>query len=405
MFFEIPPCKLRAGAFCACLAIGFLSAAPAGADAHRIGSRQEIVRTVLEGDADSGHLFAVLRYDDGIDHCFSVNISYDGGESWIETFERRSAIELRDFIGATIVDGNLYVSFIGRAAVNSAKLMRFRTSDGAQDPIYGSHTVFNAAVGDEIVDIKVASNGDWFDDHLYLFTISEEELRFFWSDEDGGAGSEPWHEVPTGVTNAWFALDVTANENAHLGSGFNPMVVFMGSGWELFFWRFDGVVGYQIELDDPIYSVQVSVSAFEDRVVLSYWTQLYQFKTCVSPNSGTQWSCEVVQGTGYGYPVDVTARHDGGFAMIFARDNGPCEYRRRGYSGAWSDPELCGAVDADSDARFTFDRLPPYGVFDLGGILISSDEVSGGAYFFRAPEVFSDGFEAGDLSGWSLAVS
>jgi hypothetical protein len=96
--------------------------------------------------------------------------------------------------------------------------------------------------------------------------------------------------VATGVTNAWSTLDVTANENAHLGSGENPLVVFMGTGWELYLWRYDGTPE-QIEIHDPVF-----------------------------PGDGR-------------YPNDVTARHGAGFAAVDSFDGDPCEYRWRDYGG------------------------------------------------------------------------
>ena len=385
-----------------------VTATASAAPTTRIGAREDVIRTVLEPDADTGNLFAVLRYDDGTDDCFSVNLSIDGGATWTETYEHRTSLELDDDIGATIVGGSLYVSYVSVAAVHSARLMRFRNSDGEQDPVYGAHTVFNAQVADTINDVKVCSNVDSFDDHLYFFAISEDVLKYFWSDEDGGAGTEPWHVVATGVSNACCGLDVTANKNAHLGTGYNPIAAFRGTDWELFLWRYDGMAPEQIELDDPIYSYpdgQVSISASEDEFVLTYWRQSYEAKTCVSHSAGGGMGCEVVQLGGYGYYGDLSARHGAGFAMVYSRDNDPCEYRRRDYVGAWSAPQPCSDVDLDSSSWLTLEALPPYGELDYGGVLISSDGVPSAApYFFRAPVMFSDGFESGDTTFWSIVM-
>ena len=113
--------------------------------------------------------------------------------------------------------------------------------------------------------------------------------------------------------------------------------------------------------------------------------------------------CETVQLDGHGLFGDLSARHGAGFAMIFVRDYDPCEFRRRDYSGAWSDPQPCSEMEYDWQSQLSFEALPPYGELDYGGLLISSDVVPGGAYFFRAPVLFLDGFEGGTTNSWSFS--
>jgi hypothetical protein len=381
----------------------------AAADGIRIGSRNGVFELELEVDQGNDNLLAVLRYDTATTDCWSVNLSTDSGDSWTETYEYCTAQELGDEIGATIAGGRLYVAYIAKMAVASARLMRFRTSDGEQDPIYGGQTVFNAAKYDGICNVAVASNVDEFDDRLYYFAINEDALRFFWTDEDGGTGSESWHEIATGVTTAMcYYLAPTFNEHYHLGSDYNPMVAYQDS-WDLYLWRYHGSTGPEsnlLEPSEPVFEYPGAISAFDDTVAAIYWSYGYDLKACISEDAGDSFTCEEI-GTADGpFHGDITARNGTGIAAVY---NGNatgdfCEYRYLDSGGTWSPAYQCGGPENYAGSPIMIEPVSPYTMYSYGLLMVSNQEVTGGAYFVPAPVVYTDGFESGDTSAWSSEV-
>jgi hypothetical protein len=347
----------------------------------------------------------VLRYDTVSEDCFSINLSTDGGESWAETYELCTGQELDENIGAVVVGNFLYVAYIMKTAVHSARVMRYRSSDGERDPIYGSQIVFNAGVGDTIRNLDLCSNADSFDDRLYMLALNSGELRFFWTDEDGGAGSESWNELPTGVSDAWWTLEASANENSGVGSGYHPMALYMAENWDLMLWRFSGGGPVTTLVDPAAYgesdSSPVSISAFDDFVVISYWNQLYEIRTCVSADGGDTFDCDVHQGDGNGFVGAVNARQGAGIAEMVVYDGDPpCLFRYRDYTGSWSGQVMCSDLDVSTGAFISLESLPPHSSSSHGAVVLSSDPDTGSAYFISSPVVFADGFESGDDSAW-----
>ena len=384
---------------------GLLSVAPAGAaDPIQIGSRSEVSEVALEVDEASGHLLAVLRYDTAGEDCFAVNLSTDGGDSWSETYEQCSAHGIGNHLGTTVVGGFLYVGYISHIAVNSARVIRVQTSDGVYDPIYGSVTVLSAAVQDTICHIALTSNHASYDDHLYLFAITEGNLVFFWTDEDGGAGSEPWHEVTTGVTDAWcWMLEATYNDGFWLGSGYNPLVAYQSS-WDLYLWRYHGIDGpehFLFDADAPVFEYPGSIAAADDEMRAVYWSYSYQTKSCASSAAGSSPTCHTWDACNSGFAADVVAAPGGGFGAVYAPDNNDCLVRIEDASGQWSDSTPCHGSSLPLRGPVAIAPMQAFTPFSYGLVAIANDPLTGTPYFIRAPIIFNNGFESGDPSAWS----
>jgi hypothetical protein len=373
--------------------------------AVRIGTRSDVVDTALDFHSGSGNYVSVLRYDTVSDDCFSVNLSTDEGSTWTESYEYCTGQELESDIGAVVSGDFLYVAYVMETAVDTARLMRFRMSDGAVDPIYGSQTVLTAAVGESIWDVDVCSNADTFDDRLYFFATHAGAIRSFWTDELGGTGPEPWHELATAFTNVWWVLGVTSNENYAAGSGYHPMVLYVADGFDLGVWRYHPVHSASNILDSAAYGSPSGISAYNDYVAVNYWNQNYEMKSCLSDDGGLTFACEQVQGDGHGFTGDMAARNGAGIAeMVVFNNDQPCWYRHQDYGGTWSNDVVCTEISVDGESPISLESLPPHNQFSYGAVVVSNDPVAGSAYFIRSPVVFADEFESSNTSAWSATV-
>lgn len=377
--------------------------------ATRIGTRSDVIDHELDFHGASGHYFSVLRYDTASDDCFSVNLSTDEGSTWVETFEHCTGQELLGKIAAVVAGDFFYVAYVMETVVDSAKLMRFRWSDGEKDPIFGSQIVFSVMVGDSIRSFDLCSNADTFDDRLYFFAIEvlapalHGDLRFFWTDQDGGTGAEPWNDVPTTLSGVGSILGATGNENYAAHVGYHPMVLWTGEGFDLGVWRYRPGRQANTIVDNAVYGTPSGISAYDDHVAINYWNQHYEMTTCLSDDGGVNFSCEFAQGVGNGFSGDVAARNGAGIAEMAVYDydgDAPCWYRHRDYVGTWSDQVACTDLGVSMRGPISLESLPPHTAFSYGAVVESSDPETGSAYFIRSPVIFSDGFESGDTAAW-----
>ena len=141
-----------------------------------IGSRTEVYNTDLDFDAQNGNQFAVLSYRDGSNTYWywSVNISYDNGATWLETFTYWALYNIRD-ISAAVVDDFLWVGHIGNTSFDEARMVRFNVSDGSRDAVYGYKTIFDK--NRPIKDIALFTNADGYDNRVYYSAILEDYVN------------------------------------------------------------------------------------------------------------------------------------------------------------------------------------------------------------------------------------
>lgn len=381
-----------------------LGAPPAAAiEPVRIGSHSGVTETELAADESTGHLMAVLRYDEPAQDCFTVHFSADSGMSWSQPYQKCSAHGLGDHVGAALVDDFLYVVYIDHVAVNSLKVLRLRTSDGAYDSIYGNQTVFSAPVGESICNVTLTSNAVAFDNRLYLFAITEGSLRFFWTDENGG----PWNEIATGVSdaNCWF-LDAAFNDGYWLGTTYNPIVAYQ-SDWDLFLWRYHGTTGSEHFLFDgalPVFERPGAIAASHDELEAVYWSYSYESKSCSSTTAGTLPICRAWGECDQDFASDVAVTSGGVFGTVYAPDNGECLFRARDASGPWYGAATCHDSRPSLQGPMSVEPIPPFGPFSFGVVAVDDDPDDETPYFFPAPVIFADGFEFGDTTAWSAVV-
>jgi len=368
----------------------------------RLTVRDYIGETHLDFDAQTGHVFAVANRtsDDGF--CWTVNIAPDG-QSWQETFAWYGGTSpaLVD-VSATVVGDYLYVGYVvddGVAPVSTARIRRFFVTNGQSDLLYFWKTVFDKGV--DIKEIALCSNADDFDNRVYYFAILYNySLVWFWADQDG----TDWHEISTGVGDAWGGLDVTWRPN-YPGTG-----PFLYASYINFIITSNGTIGAtnSVTVWDTTKTERVlhafsglhwrtSVSAYGDTVLCAYeepYTNGTGIRYDISYDVGSTWSIghwEPPEGEVY-YNPDVTARGGQGTAIVYDDEAGvfdPVWFRYRDHysSGPWdAEVKQINTFDGATAWPNRIEWLPPLGTntYAYGAIYLSWDPDPGTAYFDRS---------------------
>jgi len=387
----------------------------------RIGNRTRIRETHLDFDAQNGNLFAVLRYtnDSTTDWKWSVNISTDNGQTWQETYQWGAADSRLNDISAVVVDDYLWVGYVSAIAGDEARMRRCRVSDGSIDSAYNWETVidWDTSIG----EIALGSNADSADEIVFYFALSDHSLIFYWA-SDAGTVNPVWHEIPTGVTNAWRGLDATWNEGAsnhtvyasYLASdGANPVVVL----------RLLSSLDWEATEILPAYTGAsnrgTSISAYDDTVICAYehsYSNGIGIRYNVSYDGGDSWlwgAWEPDPGHYFTQP-EVTCRGGQGSAVVYHEEAGDFDrvwfrYRDHYSPGNWDDiVAQINEYDGLTGMPNRVEWLPPLPghAYAYGTIYISGVPDPGRIPYFdrMMPLVFSDDFESGDTTAWSSTV-
>ena len=180
----------------------------------RIANRDSIYVNVLDIHNISGNLFAILLFQgDGYSSQWAVNLSTDGGQTWSETYVWYATFHI-NYMSATVVSNHCYVAYVGDLPQSSARIRRFRASDG-QPENFGNGSawieVFTTTSPESILEVVLTSNQDEFNNRLYYLGLtSEGTIRYFWDDPD----ALNWIEVFTGVYDADRGLDACYNQGS-----------------------------------------------------------------------------------------------------------------------------------------------------------------------------------------------
>ena len=305
----------------------------------RVGTRADIVETHLDFDAETGNLFAVLRYRADPNYHWSVNISENNGASWSETYEWFASYEIKD-TSAVVVDDYLYVGYVGAADFSEARIRRFMVASGGVDNVYGYRVVFDKSVA--INEISLSSNADQGNSRLYYYAIlADKRLIWHWTDQDGGIGYWSWTEQNTGVEDAYRGLDSAWNTGSTTGNLLIASYVgYVDSGgtisYPVIFLRYDNANWEEIELVAS-YRGGTSVSGFGDNLFCAY-EQSNGIRYSVSYNGGDTWSAGsflAPAGEIFANPA-VTARGGQGSAIVYDIEAGafdPVQFLYRSYYG------------------------------------------------------------------------
>ena len=310
----------------------------------RIGNRDQIFVTSLDIHRASGNIFAVLLYQEGTTYYWSVNLSTDGGATWTETYEWFASYELR-MISAAVVSDHCYVGYIAGSSFTSARLRRFLASNGASDPfpVGGDWiTVVDVISPEEIKEIALASNQDYYNNRLYYMILtSTGAVRYFWASTPD---CETWAETATGITDGDRGLDATCNEGyasyffciSYINVGDSIKVYGKSGIWNL-------LTSYATNHSATDYS---AIGAYRDTITTAfdYWNGTnIQCRYLVTYDGGPTWFWGDVgdDPNTIAESPDVAARVGGGVGIIYRFYTSPREgrYVWRPYSGTWSAPE------------------------------------------------------------------
>ncbi|MEJ2086415.1 MAG: hypothetical protein P8Y44_12175, partial [Acidobacteriota bacterium] len=168
----------------------------AGVD-HRIGSGTTAEATALDQDPLSGTLFAVVDWGSSVG--WSLNLSTDGGRSWMETYLWSGNFELADM---AVIGSYVYIAY---SVGSEARLRRAVAADGQIDAAYGHQLVLDTTPSIPL-EIRLATPAQ--DRIDYSVLLDDGLIRHFWASAASGSG---FSETSPQVTNAAGGLATTRN--------------------------------------------------------------------------------------------------------------------------------------------------------------------------------------------------
>ncbi len=370
----------------------------------RVTMRDSVQETHLDFDAQTKHVFAVVKRSQVDSYLWTVNIAPDG-QNWQETYVWYASSGIVVDLSATVVDDYLYVGYVyddGTNAPSDARIRRFSVSTGGSDIVYGWKTVFDK--GSAIKEIALCSNADDYDNRVYYFAIlSNYNLAFFWANQDGST----WNEHDTGVEDALSGLDVTWNSNGSGGSDLYASYINfillksnenIGEGSSVTVWDTD----FATDTERVIHSFSgahwmTSISAYADTVLCAYeepYTNGMGIRYNISYDGGSAWNAGYwAPDAGHNYyNPDLTARGGQGTAIVYDDEAGafdPVWFRYRDHysSGPWdAEVKQINTFDGATAYPNQIEWLPPLGsaTYAYGASYISFDPDPGTAYFDRS---------------------
>lgn len=369
------------------------------ADDVRIGApRTGAEQVELDFDLQSEKYIAAVRWS-GAFNGISMNGS-DTGASWSETASAQGPISDID-----ITSVGSYVYLIQLLTSGQAALVwRCFDTTLAFDAGY-VETIGATPSTSQILDVALASNQDTDDSEVYLaFIQSDGVLRFYW---DHASDGTTFAELSPPVINAASGLDMdySAAEDFYLS--------YIGTDGHIHVWK---AYPWVEVFNFPSYSgrdMKTAVSASGDNVIVAVDALLgygYGIIAWSSNDAGANWEIHYLDaplfaGDGYYGGADVTARGDQGFAVAYHQHLGTVPvYLRRNNEYlplSWLPRVVVNNIDARIDRPTNITWLPPHHY----GIAYLSSGLTPDPFFdlFEAP-FFSDGFESGNTSAWSLVV-
>lgn len=300
----------------------------------RIGDKDSVSTVVFDVSSAGGTLFAAFKNTENGTDYWTVSISTDLGETWMET----------GFMGPGIgdIDAAFFKTYfyLVYSIGNKVLIRRFHASNGSWDLTYGTDTVTSS--GSNIREIAFASTQDFSPQtRVYCFVLRDDNsLEYHYSSED----VETWSTLGVVSVNADRGLDACCNEGysseyvwcSYIGTNDSVYIGSVGSDWNSYG-----------PLTDVAWSISgfssTSIGAYRDIVMVLYPYVFSEFgcavKSCVSYNGGDSWEYEgtvfnssLTMGAG-----DITARREAGFGVVI-NDYNFGLYTHRDYApGEWSD--------------------------------------------------------------------
>ncbi|MBN2465941.1 hypothetical protein JXD38_10015 [candidate division WOR-3 bacterium] len=314
----------------------------------QISNRHSVSRVALDIHRDFNTLLAVLLYrvPPGSGYYWSVNVSPNGGRTWLETFVWYAAYELHS-LSASVLTDYCYVGYGATSPNCEARLRRFSAVNGKpiklgsdEDEMYV--TVYTTAANDSIKELALASNKDLYDNRLYYVSLlGGGAVTFHWSPDTGFMN---WHELDLGVTNGASGLDACYNEVAESTHAF---VSFIDANRRL------RIVGVRRNDMPKSFLTQLAgaggataIGAYHDTILCAfddYSRNPNVVRYAANDGGGdSAWTFGYAasDSTTASESPDVALRKGGGEGLVYCYGTPSRELRYvwRNYSGPWSTP-------------------------------------------------------------------
>ncbi|MCP4898402.1 MAG: hypothetical protein GY906_15620 [bacterium] len=357
----------------------------------------------LDFHRGTDNIFAAVAWGSG----WSLNISTDGGATWLETYYYPIQSEISMKVGGDYV----WVSYTSSSVPDELRMRRFFVETGADDSVYHFHMVADISPA-TIVDVAMTSNADSGDSAVYLACVGSDFSAHFYYDDYVGTSFEAFHPP---FANASGNLDITMNPGTT--TGFFLFLSYRATGSiQIFrlhlFGGWEHVFAYSITGSNNY----TSISAREDTVTTMFEAD-YTYGNGViqwvnyNAGEGSDW----VPDFGYA-PLspsdpeaagpDVSLRSPYGSILTYTRDEGAFDKvyytQRDGHGpGTWDSAVSFNEIDPASQEQTTVEWLGACCVNSYGLVYLSGGDFIPYFDLVNPRGIFCDGFESGDASEWN----
>lgn len=374
----------------------------------RVSTRTGGVDASLDFHAGSGNIFVLVVWSSG----WSLHMSSDGGASFTETGSWAGYTAIADM---SVCGDFAWVGYSSTGdSYASSRFRRFDAETGLEDAGYGFHVVADESPN-TMVEIQVAGNAPDNNDRIYMaYLVGETDSVEFWWDDLTGTS---FTQASPPISNALGGLDLAWNP--FRAGDHARWISYVGTDGNIWLYRSAGV-GWEAEISYAYTGAgtHTALSAWSDHVYCAYECDTGSgLGVCylASNDAGaTSWIVDDAYwpsaGEPSGYRPDLSLRSGVGRAAVFSSETGDIDdvyyVTRGGWTlGAWSDPTWYNTYDHVSGDETYIEWLGTLGVSTYGMIYFDGLADRSPYFDLMHPRAdFFDGFESGNLGGWSTAV-
>jgi len=371
----------------------------------RVSTRTGGEDASLDFHAGTGNIFVLVVWASG----WTLNMSTDGGASFTETAFWSGYAAIADMS----VSGDFV--WVGYSAdgdsFHSSRFRRFHAETGLEDASYGYEVVADESPN-TMVELEVVGNTPDQNTWICMAYLLDEDhsIHFWWDDLSG----DSFVEVSPPVANAAGGLDLA----------WNPFFTSGHALWISYIATDDTLRVYRSTASDWQAANGASFTGLHNHTALSaYADHVYVAVECeVDPGlygvcylatdtAGSGWSWGHAYwpdvGSPSGFRPDLSLRSGAGRAAVFSSETGDVDdvyyVTRPGWTeGPWSDPVWYNTWDHVAGDETYIEWLGSLCVQTYGMLYFDGNGDSSPYFDLMHPRSFScDGFESGDLGGWS----
>ncbi|HSN56451.1 MAG TPA: hypothetical protein VLT32_17420 [Candidatus Sulfomarinibacteraceae bacterium] len=377
----------------------------------RVSTRTGGEDASLDFHAGSGNIFVLVVWSSG----WSLHMSSDGGASFTETGSWAGFTAIAEM---SVCGDFAWVGYTSTGdSYASSRFRRFDAETGLADTGYDFQVVADESPN-TMAEIQVAGNAPDNNDRIYMaYLVNETDSVEFWWDDLSGVS---FTRSSPPISNAWGGLDLAWNP--FRAGDHARWISYLGTDGNIWLYR-SAVSDWEAEVSRPLtaFITHTSLSAWSDHVYCAYECYTgdgYGICYLASNDAGaTSWLADdaywPATGEPDGFSPDISLRSGVGRAAVFSSETGTLDdvyyVTRAGWAaGTWSDPAWYNTYDHVSGDETYIEWLGTLGVSTYG--MLYFDDLGGGShgspYFdLMHPRAdFFDGFESGNLGGWTAAA-